>query len=429
MNKYIGISATVIWVSVTSALAGQATFKSLLLSSLSDPVVLSQDQKVAMAQKSCMGVPGIEDIDLNIRNTGFNSDNFRYSLQVNTRGILESRSARKFNDAIVSNKKTKRMYLLNTAIYNRYLTFIDLLEYNALKILYKDLLTLYDDRIHVMEKLSYSEDFQMERLIKEENDRTKEMVYSLEIDKYISVLMQRAKFFLKDSSFNGFDTTGIVSIKTIMERIESTQFSLDTNNVYLDLYRTRLDVAQTRYNLEKSEVRHFFDNISFSYDNSDRINELKRRDQSKDYDLKNCYQLELGFKIPNLTLSSHDLNRYKADLLSETENYEQIRSELSEKVRKDLADLHQLIKQYRFLSARESEVDAEGSLKKFLQIQGVDPLVLLDIKENIIKNHINMTSIKYGIMRNYLYVIDNAGILSETPLRNYLSEGQEIIEQ
>lgn len=83
MNKYIGISATVIWVSVTSALAGQATFKSLLLSSLSDPVVLSQDQKVAMAQKSCMGVPGIEDIDLNIRNTGFNSDNFRYSLQCN----------------------------------------------------------------------------------------------------------------------------------------------------------------------------------------------------------------------------------------------------------------------------------------------------------------------------------------------------------
>lgn len=428
MNRILCISTVVAWGLTSIVPAKEVTFKSLLLSARQDPVVTTQDNRETSVKKSFPGLPGIDDIEVQIRNTGFNSDDFRYTIQVKPRGFLETRSAVKYNDALITNKDVKRTYLLNFAVYNRYLTFIDLQEQKALREIYKDLITLYDDRIKVMDKLAYSEDFQMEKLIKEENDRSKEMVFSLEIEKYISVLEQRVMVYLNDTSFTSFDTAGMVSIKTIMDRIETSKFALDTNNPSLNLYRTKLDLAKTRFNIEKAQTRRFFDALSFSYDNGDRVNEIERKYQSKDYDLNKSFAVELGFRIPNLTLASYELNKFKSDLLSEAENYEQIRDELSEKVRKDLADLRQLIAQYRLLSSRETEVDAEASLKKFLQINGIDPLVLLDIKENILKNHINMTFIKYGILRNYLYVIDNAGMLLGTPVRNYLSENQEIVE-
>ena len=175
--------------------------------------------------------------------------------------------------------------------------------------------------------------------------------------------------------------------------------------------------------MEKAQSHKFFDALSFLYDNGDRVDEYNRKYQGKDYNLNKAFAVELSFRIPNLTLASHQLNKYKADLLSEAENYEQIKDELGEKVRKDLADLNQLIAQYRYLSARINEVDAEASLKKFLQIEGIDPLVLLDIKENILKTQIDMTWIKHGILRNYLYVIDNAGLLQpgryQLPLRKH----------
>ena len=428
MNKSYILLAHIIIISVcTSIPATQTTFVKLLQSAHNDRVVLSQDQEYAISGRSYSGIPGIDDIELRIRNSAFNPDNFRYSIRVNPRGLFETRAASRYNSSIITNKDMKRMLLLNTAVYNRYLLFVDLLEQETMHALYLELVTLYDDRISVMENSSFGEDFRLEKLVKAEHDRTKEKIYTYEIEKYISVLKQRARIFLNDSSFSGFDTTGLVSIETIMKRIETTDFELDTNNVYMDVYRSRLGLAEARFNLEKAESRRYIDLLSFTYDNGDMVDEIDRKYRSKDYDLNKAYALEVGVRIPNLTTSRHELNKRKADLLSEVEKYEQVRETLSEKVRKDLADLEQLIAQYRYLKARETEVDAEASLKKFLQIDGIDPMILLEIKENIIKNKINRTKIKYGILRNYLYVIDNAGMLSDSPMRNYLAENEDVI--
>ncbi|HLV31820.1 MAG TPA: hypothetical protein VKY57_09650, partial [Chitinispirillaceae bacterium] len=147
-----------------------------------------------------------------------------------------------------------------------------------------------------------------------------------------------------------------------------------------------------------------------------------------DYSYKKAFAIELSFQIPNLTNSAADYNRRKASFLSEIEKYNKTKEGLEAKVRKDLADLNQLIAQYRYLKARETEVDAEASLKKYLQIEGIDPLVLLDVKEKVLKNKIQRAQIKYGMIRNYMYVLDNAGILSDMPIRNYLSEENEVVE-
>ncbi|NLP03890.1 MAG: TolC family protein [Fibrobacter sp.] len=428
MTRYLLTSAIVIpFISVTLT-AGQPSFKNLLISARNDPVVSSQDNKNAAVTKTFIGIPGIENIEFRVRNTGFDQNNFRYSLRLQPRGVLETRAAGSYNSSLITTKRMKRNLLLNIAIYNRYITFIDLLEWKTLLELYHELITLYDDRIKVLEESAYSEKFELEKLVKAEDDRSDEKVFSLEIEKNISVLEQRVAYYLGDSSFTSFDTSGLVSIETIIRRIETGTFSLDTNNAYLDFYRTEIDLARKRFDLEKAETRRYLDLISFNYDNGEMYDELMRKYDLKDYNLKKSFSIELGFRIPNLTLAAHELNSRRADLLKESEKYEKVKDELSEKVRKDLADLRQLIAQYRYLKERSSQVDVEASLKKFVQIDGIDPLVVLEIKEDILKNRISSTSIKYGIMRNYIYVIDNAGLLSQTPIRNYLSENMEIVE-
>jgi hypothetical protein len=428
LTRYLLTSAIVIpFISVTLT-AGQPSFKNLLISARNDPVVSSQDNKNAAVTKTFNGIPGIENIEFRVRNTGFDQNNFRYSLRLQPRGVFETRAAGSYNSSLITTKRMKRNLLLNIAIYNRYITFIDLLEWKTLLELYHELITLYDDRIKVLEESAYSEKFELEKLVKAEDDRSDEKVFSLEIEKNISVLEQRVAYYLGDSSFTSFDTSGLVSIETIIRRIETGTFSLDTNNAYLDFYRTEIDLARKRFDLEKAETRRYLDLISFNYDNGEMYDELMRKYDLKDYNLKKSFSIELGFRIPNLTLAAHELNSRRADLLKESEKYEKVKDELSEKVRKDLADLRQLIAQYRYLKERSSQVDVEASLKKFVQIDGIDPLVVLEIKEDILKNRISSTSIKYGIMRNYIYVIDNAGLLSQTPIRNYLSENMEIVE-
>ena len=99
------------------------------------------------------------------------------------------------------------------------------------------------------------------------------------------------------------------------------------------------------------------------------------------------------------------------------------------KMNKDESDIRALIRQYEFLTARENEVDAEASLKKYLELSGVDPLVLLSIKENLIKNSVEKKGVYFSILRNFIYVLDATGQLSRSPLRNYLSQQREVITQ
>jgi hypothetical protein len=79
------------------------------------------------------------------------------------------------------------------------------------------------------------------------------------------------------------------------------------------------------------------------------------------------------------------------------------------------------VEQYRYLKARENEVDAQASLKKYLQMSGVDPLSLLDIKAAELRNRIKIQEVKYGILRNWIRVLDASGRLSREPLRNWLA--------
>ena len=277
MTRYLLTSAIVIpFISVTLT-AGQPSFKNLLISARNDPVVSSQDNKNAAVTKTFNGIPGIENIEFRVRNTGFDQNNFRYSLRLQPRGVLETRAAGSYNSSLITTKRMKRNLLLNIAINNRYITFIDLLEWKTLLELYHELITLYDDRIKVLEESAYSEKFELEKLVKAEDDRSDEKVFSLEIEKNISVLEQRVAYYLGDSSFTSFDTSGLVSIETIIRRIETGTFSLDTNNAYLDFYRTEIDLARKRFDLEKAETRRYLDLISFNYDNGEMYDELMRK--------------------------------------------------------------------------------------------------------------------------------------------------------
>ena len=210
---------------------------------------------------------------------------------------------------------------------------------------------------------------------------------------------------------------------SIVAEVDKGAFVLDTGHVYLQYLKQNLALAESRYRMEKAQGRQYFSFLEFSYDVGERLNEMQRRDDGKNYDLARAYGLEVGFRLPNLTDGKQDLNRFKEDLLSEKEDYAQRRRELEDIMRKDLLDIRSLVIQHRYLTARESQVDAESSLKKYLQMAGVDPLALLAIKAGNLKNRSKLEEVRYGIIQNWIKVLDAAGRLSSEPLRNYLAAG------
>jgi hypothetical protein len=410
--------------------AGGTSVARALLASLNDPAIKAQNDNALILKKdSYRGIPMLDNMEFRLRNESFDMNATRYTLRLQPRGFGETRAANGYVAIFFKSNQRKEQLVKNKALRDRYIQILDHMEQREVEEITKELIVVYEDRIKVMEKRKGDVDaFDFNDLIEGEDRNTQTHTELFELKRMTFGARASIAASLHDSLFGDFDTSGFVDVDSVIAAVENHQFSFDTNNVSLDYFRLRLQMVGARYDLEKAEGRKYISFVGFSYDNGRMLDEMVRRSEDKRYNLASSYALELGLTIPDLTLARHDLARRKADYLTEKEDFEKLKLELTTQVEKDQQDLLSFIAQYRFLKARENEVDATSSLKKYLQMSGVDPLVLLSIKESIVKNHIEIAKLKYSILRNYIQVIDMAGELSRPPLKNFLSRNNEIIQ-
>jgi len=412
---------------LSSAYGQTTSLKRFLLTSSTDPAVKAQKEKTDCLRGSFLESPFVNGIDFRIREDEFDLNQVRYEIRIKPKSIGETRAQYGYNRTRFMQTDQKNCLIFNNALKERYILFIEMFQQQTFLRLYDELIAIVDDKIKVMSQKASSTDFNINDLIKAEDENTQLRSDRFDIQKMINVFKDRACIFLNDTTFQEFDTTAIISIDSLINRFEKASFAIDTNNVYLQNYRLEFQIAQQRYALEKARSRRLVSFLSFAYDNGDRFGELMRRDEGKDYNLNKAYIVEIGLQIPDFALSRSQTNQRKADFLSEKENYEELKRSLTDQIKKDIADIRSLIDHYRFLKARENEVDATSSLKKYVEMGGVDPLVLLLTKESIIKNRIALAKVRFNVMQNYIQVLDVAGQLSRRPLINYLSAHNEAL--
>jgi hypothetical protein len=399
-----------------------------LLSAKEDDVLKARRAEGELAYSTYSGLPLIRDLEFRLQNGGFDPEDIKYTLRIKPRGFGEGSASRQYNEAEVKRGRDRNRLLFNRALVDRYMLAIDCLMRRSIHALDEELLVVTEDRIKVLDSRKTTTDFDLAVLIESEDDLTKLHSQDLEIQKELAVLEQQIGLQLpaagSDSVFPGFDTTGFVDVDVIIAEAERGGYALDTNHVYLDYLKQGLALAEHRYRLEKAEGSRYLNFLSFSYDVGKYNDQTDRRDEGKDYDLSKAYSVEAAFRLPFLTTGDQELNRRKEALLSEKEDYRQSRDQLEAVMRKDIKDIHALVSQYRYLKARETQVDARASLKKYMQMSGVDPLALLSIKAGELKNRIKMEEVRYGIVRNWIKVMDATGQLAREPLRNYLAAGR-----
>lgn len=407
-----------------------------LLSVQEDSSLAIQNEINSFLERSSPTIPIIDDIEFRIRNQAYRFDAQRYSLRLSPRGLGESIANKNVRNADVSYNKQRKKVLTSKLLFNRYYLIIELLYHQTIINYYKDLTVLYEDKISVLKKLVSSLDFDLNDIVSAENKLTKTRLDIINFEKNIALLKKgflplmgiQICFNPAYDTFNTFDTTGLVTVEYIQEFIQQSKFVIDSENVFLKNDLLEFQLAENRYKLEIAESKRFISFFEFAYDHGERMDELARKNDGKDYDLNRAFIMDIGFRIPYFNTDRNDINRRKLAYLSGREDFVELKRELDYRINKDSDDITNLVSQYTYLKARKNDVNAESSLKRYLETEGVDPLALLSLKESIINNDINMEEIKFNILRNYIRILEVTGKLSQEPYRNYLSLNQEVLK-
>ncbi len=429
-RKYILLLCTVLFSTVLSAddtTGATHNIGEFLLTYENDSIYQTQKKKTEFLHNSRKDVPFIDDIELRIRNQGFAFDRQRYTLRVEPNGFGVTKAERNLLRKRKAYHECREELLMNEMLRERYMLVLELNYRKKMLELQEDLRLLYKDRINVLDKMTGSRDFELDDLIKAENDfgEISSEIFDAKYD--LRRHREEIEEMLSDRSFNDFDTTGFITISFISDYLREEEIDCDTNNVYLRENRLAFQVSEGRYELENAEGREYISFLEFAYDQDDMLDEIEDRNEGDEYNLNNAFIMEVGLRLPFINEDRDDVNRRKVDYLSEKENYEELKKDLMNKAKKDSADIRVRTSTYRYLEKRRDSVNVESSLKKYMQMEGVDPRVLLSIKEKIIKNDMRMEELRYDIMQDYIRVLDITGILSRQPLRNYLYQDWRVI--
>ncbi len=399
--------------------------------------IKTQNDRIAFLKESSGNMPVIDDVEFRIRNSAYEFDRQRYSLRFEPRGFGETRASKNLYKANLKCQKQRKSVLEGKLIRSRYNLVLDFMYLQAMVALNKGLLILYEDRIAVMKNSTGSLKFNVVDIITIENEFTKLKFNNIERERKFTSKKDKIKDILSAESFDSFDTTSFISIDQIKEHIDSSQFVLDPDNVYIEYGKRQLELAKRKYKLETAEGRQYINFFQFSYDHDNMKDEQEVRDANaslpdylkEDYNFNRAYLFDIGLRIPLFNVDRHDINRRKLSYLSEKEDFKELKNELQNRIEKDSEDIRILISQYSFLLARRNDVNAESSLKKYLEMEGVDPIKLLSIKESVIRNDIKIEKIKYDILKNYIRIIDATGQLYAQADSNYLSAHQDPIKK
>lgn len=412
---------------ISESFAGTVPISKFLLSAWNDSSLMAQQEKVDFLEDSYVNMPVIDDIEFRIRNKAYRFDRQRYTLRVEPRGFGETKASRSvYNNRLKLHKHKLDLYT-NRLLKDRYLLVLEYMYSCKILGFYREMALLYNDKINVYKKLKKTMMSDLNNLLNSEDKYTKLKFDNIDRERKIKRLQKEISACLEQVDFTEVDTSDIIDAEFVNNFIKEKKLFLDTNNVYLKDDRLRFHLAESRYTLENAIGRQYINFLEFSYDHGERLEELDKQDEGKNFDLNRAFIMQLGVRLPFVNIDRHDINRRKLAYLSDRRNYVKKKASHKARLKKDLEDISILVTQYNFLQSRKSDVNATSSLKKYIEMEGINPDILLSIKESIIENDMDIEKIKFDILRNYIRILDITGLLSKKPLRNYLSTGQEVI--
>lgn len=413
---------------LTISSAEPIKLKELLFTAKNSVDVTIQQEKVDYLKHVGTFVLPVRDAELRVGSKFSAMNRPEYTIRVQPVGFGETRSTKKMLHALSEQSSEAKLLRLNEALVDRYEMGLTYLEYTRTYELQEQLIVVYEDRIKVLEKKVFSNSADLSMVIDAEDALTKLKSEHIELGREIRVLQEKIISLLGKKTFSGIDTSGFKSVMSLAAEVDTMALVPDTNNVYMSYSRAEFRMSKCRYDLERAASRQYIPYMDFSFDQDESVKQMVRKDDSKSWDFKKAYSVEVGLKIPFINYDRQTIARRKIEFLSDKEAYEKARVEMEDQMHKDIEDIKTLNELYKHLQKRELEVDAEASLKKYLQMSGVDPAMVLSIKESVLKNSLKLENVKFSLMRNYVRVLDLSGKLSVQPLINCISSNRELLE-
>lgn len=387
----------------------------VLKTSYADILYEIQDQQVTFLKENPFKVPVLDRVEFRTETRDFELEQQEYGIRISPNSIGERKYNKEYYSSSVKISELKRKSALNNALSQRYEYIIDLVITKRTTQIKRRMKLLLEDRITVLSRSRNTLDFDYEDLLKAEDDLHDVELALIELDrKDVSLKLQIGAFLNLPNEFvfNAGDFIDVNFIENFALRVNGVN---DSTHLGIATRRENVELAARDFLEEKAERNNPLGFFQATY----------RDDENGP--LGNDLRLGLGIRLPIANSSQPRLNRLFLRQLNEENNLKVLRNDALSQLNTIKENLALLIEKYRATEKVIAEDNSETSLRRYLAIEGISPLILLRINESILHKEAILNDLEKQIFDEYLKLLKSTGKLVESPVKNYFSSSLEQI--
>ena len=413
--KIIFLICGLLLTHLESAGQNNLTLFSFLSNADKEEFVSFQRQKLYYFNSLSYDLPFIEKLEFRTETNDFNLRNQEYLIRVTPNSFKNIKAQKQYQQSIQYMTEMELETALNTALKERYdlmVNFIYLKEILEVKNKQNKLL---NDKVILLKRSVALINFDVIELIEATHEAHENLRDIKELENSIFTVERTIQRMQKSDKPISVKMELLPSIKDLKSIIAAIDPNIQMKHPSLEVHSAQLYNNMLEHEMESSKSKFSIGYVQakYGYDSNESFREV--------------FSLGIGFDVPLKRSSSTELNNLKIDILETQSQFKSLIFNLNKKAFALRQKLNNQIENYELIALQLEQGQAEFVLKEYQKIAETSPHALLKLRENTLKLELLLYESQYQIMLTYINYLDIIGLLSEKPLKNYLSNNLAVL--
>lgn len=393
------------------------TTEAILFTAFEDQSYLSLEDRIDYYQRNSSHVSYLDHMELRTRTRNFDPREQMYRFRTYTNSPSERKYSREYLNTAFSEQELEKKRRLNKLVKDRYgLIARKISDRRKLNIML-ELEILLKERKNVLEQSISNLDFDFQDLLKAEEDYDRFVLELIELERRTNQQDKELGHLLEVEGALVISDTDLASPSDIEQFLRNFEFDIENGNFYYDKQRLEKELAELDF-LEKRASKR----------NPVKFFEASYRDVMG-AGLERALAIGVGFRIPVGSAGKGSLVDRQFKVMKEESLLRETSFALKEEINQKINYLQTLLKKHSTLSGMINNNIHQRSLEKYRAIEGLSPLILLKVKENILLKNQMAIDLEKEIFMEYIELLDLTGMLVRDPFVNYFSTSELLIFQ
>lgn len=386
------------------------TTKAILETAIEDQAYLSFENRIDYYQNNSNHIGYLDHLELRTRTRNFDPKEQMYRFRTYTNSPAERKYNRNYLKATFAEQELDKKQQLNKLLKQRYKLIVSSIKNNKILQGKKQLGILLQDRISIYQQNISDLDFDFQDLLKAEEDYDQLILDLIDLERKTADSSQELALIFGNSGKFVVSENDLITILEIEKFIQKYTFEIEEDNFYYDKQLLGKELAELDFLERRASTRNPVKFFEASY--RDVFGEGLGRDLA----------IGIGFRIPVGSAGKGGLVDRSFKIMKEESALQQLAYEMDEEINYRQKNLNTLFQKYKTLSLMVNNDNQQRALEKYQSIEGISPLILLKMKENIIHKQQMIVDLEKEIFDEYIELLDIGGLLVFEPLFNFLSQ-------